>query len=96
MYTPILYYHTLDAMEKASTISADLHYLASVGKKPAETQDASTNTNPGKCYTGNLQKPTISGVASWLVVIFGRVSKCSKFVKWKTVFCALISYFKKN
>lgn len=51
-------------MEKASTISADLHYLASVGKKPAETQDASTNTNPGKCYTGNLQKPTISGVAS--------------------------------
>ncbi|NXY54723.1 CPLN1 protein, partial [Callaeas wilsoni] len=36
----------LDAMEKASTISADLHYLAAVGKKPAETQDASTNTNP--------------------------------------------------
>ncbi|NXU39445.1 CPLN1 protein, partial [Drymodes brunneopygia] len=35
----------LDAMEKASTISADLHYLASVGKKPAETQDASTNTS---------------------------------------------------
>ncbi|NXQ49735.1 CPLN1 protein, partial [Catharus fuscescens] len=36
----------LDAMEKAGAISADLHYLASVGKKPAETQDASTNTNP--------------------------------------------------
>ncbi|NXO15935.1 CPLN1 protein, partial [Oriolus oriolus] len=36
----------LDAMEKASAISADLHYLASVGKRPAETQDASTNTNP--------------------------------------------------
>ncbi|NWV32793.1 CPLN1 protein, partial [Grantiella picta] len=36
----------LDAVEKASTITADLHYLASVGKKPAETQDASTNTNP--------------------------------------------------
>ncbi|NWH38762.1 CPLN1 protein, partial [Chloropsis hardwickii] len=36
----------LDAMEKASITSADLHYLASVGKKPAETQDASTNTNP--------------------------------------------------
>ncbi|NXO69927.1 CPLN1 protein, partial [Phainopepla nitens] len=36
----------LDAMEKASTLSADLHYLASVGKKPAETQDASTNTTP--------------------------------------------------
>ncbi|NWT18151.1 CPLN1 protein, partial [Vireo altiloquus] len=35
-----------DEMEKASTISADLHYLASVGKRPAETQDASTNTNP--------------------------------------------------
>ncbi|KFP76093.1 Uncharacterized protein C5orf42, partial [Acanthisitta chloris] len=26
--------------------SADLHYMASVGKKPAETQDASTNTPP--------------------------------------------------
>ncbi|XP_031951433.1 ciliogenesis and planar polarity effector 1 isoform X3 [Corvus moneduloides] len=37
---------SMDAMEKASTISADLHYLASVGKKPTETQDASTNTNP--------------------------------------------------
>ncbi|NWV64009.1 CPLN1 protein, partial [Malurus elegans] len=36
----------LDEMEKASTLSADLHYLASVGKKPVETQDASTNTNP--------------------------------------------------
>ncbi|NWR12269.1 CPLN1 protein, partial [Paradoxornis webbianus] len=36
----------LDAMERASTTSADLHYLASVGKKPAETQDASTNTSP--------------------------------------------------
>ncbi|NWZ61924.1 CPLN1 protein, partial [Acrocephalus arundinaceus] len=36
----------LDAMEKAGTTSADLHYLASVGKKPAETQDASTNTSP--------------------------------------------------
>ncbi|NXR58025.1 CPLN1 protein, partial [Rhadina sibilatrix] len=36
----------LGAMEKAGTTSADLHYLASVGKKPAETQDASTNTSP--------------------------------------------------
>ncbi|NXR46130.1 CPLN1 protein, partial [Hippolais icterina] len=36
----------LDAMEKVGTTSADLHYLASVGKKPAETQDASTNTSP--------------------------------------------------
>ncbi|NXO99448.1 CPLN1 protein, partial [Certhia brachydactyla] len=36
----------LDEMEKASSLSADLHYLASVGKKTAETQDASTNTNP--------------------------------------------------
>ncbi|NXP30438.1 CPLN1 protein, partial [Leiothrix lutea] len=36
----------LDAVEKASTTSADLHYLASVGKKPPETQDASTNTSP--------------------------------------------------
>ncbi|NWZ05325.1 CPLN1 protein, partial [Agelaius phoeniceus] len=36
----------LDAMDKASITSADLHYLASVGKKTAETQDASTNTCP--------------------------------------------------
>ncbi|NXH01923.1 CPLN1 protein, partial [Loxia leucoptera] len=36
----------LDAVDKASITSAALHYLASVGKKPAETQDASTNTNP--------------------------------------------------
>ncbi|RLV98166.1 hypothetical protein DV515_00011007 [Chloebia gouldiae] len=35
-----------DAMDKASITTADLHYLATVGKKPAETQDASTNTNP--------------------------------------------------
>ncbi|NXE92087.1 CPLN1 protein, partial [Menura novaehollandiae] len=35
-----------DTMGEASTTSADLHYLASVGKKPAETQDASTNTTP--------------------------------------------------
>ncbi|KAF2984647.1 hypothetical protein EK904_012568 [Melospiza melodia maxima] len=35
-----------DAMDKESITSADLHYLASLGKKPAETQDASTNTCP--------------------------------------------------
>ncbi|NXL99541.1 CPLN1 protein, partial [Tyrannus savana] len=32
-------------VEEAITTSADLHYMASVGKKPAETQDASTNTH---------------------------------------------------
>ncbi|NWS55182.1 CPLN1 protein, partial [Chunga burmeisteri] len=32
--------------KKAITTSADLHYMASTGKKPAETQDASTNTHP--------------------------------------------------
>ncbi|XP_030824332.1 ciliogenesis and planar polarity effector 1 isoform X2 [Camarhynchus parvulus] len=37
---------SMDAMNKATITSADLHYLASVGKKTAETQDASTNTNP--------------------------------------------------
>ncbi|NXH47619.1 CPLN1 protein, partial [Dicaeum eximium] len=56
--TPILYYHILDAMEKASTTPADLHYLASVGKKPAETQDASTNTNP---VLKSYEEPGISG-----------------------------------
>ncbi|XP_063278915.1 ciliogenesis and planar polarity effector 1 isoform X2 [Prinia subflava] len=40
------FFISMDAIEKASTTSADLHYLASVGKKPAETQDASTNTIP--------------------------------------------------
>ncbi|NXI85495.1 CPLN1 protein, partial [Rhipidura dahli] len=56
----------LDAMEKASTVSADLHYLASVGKKPAETQDASTNTNPVKCYTvlESYQDHGISGTGN--------------------------------
>ncbi|NXT90777.1 CPLN1 protein, partial [Anhinga rufa] len=36
----------LDTMGEAVTTSTDLHYMASTGKKPAETQDASTNTHP--------------------------------------------------
>ncbi|KFP41284.1 Uncharacterized protein C5orf42, partial [Chlamydotis macqueenii] len=36
----------LDTRGEAITTSADLHYMASTGKKPAETQDASTNTHP--------------------------------------------------
>ncbi|NXV37235.1 CPLN1 protein, partial [Rissa tridactyla] len=36
----------LDTMGEIITTSADLHYMASTGKKPAETQDASTNTQP--------------------------------------------------
>ncbi|NXT43457.1 CPLN1 protein, partial [Pelecanoides urinatrix] len=36
----------LDTMGEAITTSADLHYMASTGKKAAETQDASTNTHP--------------------------------------------------
>ncbi|NWU56158.1 CPLN1 protein, partial [Dromas ardeola] len=36
----------LDTMGEAIITSADLHYMASTGKKPAETQDASTNTQP--------------------------------------------------
>ncbi|KAL2294211.1 hypothetical protein Nmel_007936 [Mimus melanotis] len=59
------FFISVDAMEKASSVSADLHYLASVGKKPAETQDASTNTNPDECYTGDLQKPTVSVLKSY-------------------------------
>ncbi|NXL53845.1 CPLN1 protein, partial [Podilymbus podiceps] len=38
--------YILDTMGKAITTSADLHYMASTQKKPAETQDASTNTYP--------------------------------------------------
>ncbi|NXJ85572.1 CPLN1 protein, partial [Trogon melanurus] len=34
----------LDTVGDTITTSADLHYLASTGGKPAETQDASTNT----------------------------------------------------
>ncbi|NXI96053.1 CPLN1 protein, partial [Psophia crepitans] len=44
--TPIVYYHILETMGEAVATSADLHYMASTGKKPAETQDASTNTHP--------------------------------------------------
>ncbi|CAN8219831.1 unnamed protein product [Coccothraustes coccothraustes] len=40
------FFMSMDAVDTASITSADLHYLASVGKKTAETQDASTNTNP--------------------------------------------------
>ncbi|NWX18817.1 CPLN1 protein, partial [Aegotheles bennettii] len=36
----------LDTRREAVITSADLHYMASVGKKPAETQEASTNTHP--------------------------------------------------
>ncbi|NWR66636.1 CPLN1 protein, partial [Bucorvus abyssinicus] len=35
----------LGTMGEAVMTSADLHYMASTGKKPAETQDASTNTH---------------------------------------------------
>ncbi|KAM6109759.1 ciliogenesis and planar polarity effector 1 [Phoenicopterus ruber ruber] len=35
-----------DTMRETITTSADLHYMASTRKKPAETQDASTNTHP--------------------------------------------------
>ncbi|NXN06615.1 CPLN1 protein, partial [Indicator maculatus] len=40
-----LCYHILDTIGEAVTTSADLHYMASTGKKTAETQDASTNTH---------------------------------------------------
>ncbi|NWW85501.1 CPLN1 protein, partial [Rhynochetos jubatus] len=36
----------LDTMREAITTSADVHYMASTGKKTAVTQDASTNTYP--------------------------------------------------
>ncbi|XP_019329188.1 PREDICTED: protein JBTS17 [Aptenodytes forsteri] len=37
---------SMDTMGEAITTSADLHYMASTGKKTAESQDASTNTDP--------------------------------------------------
>ncbi|NXO52830.1 CPLN1 protein, partial [Aramus guarauna] len=36
----------LETMGEAITTSADVHDVTSTGKKPAETQDASTNTHP--------------------------------------------------
>ncbi|NXA25733.1 CPLN1 protein, partial [Ibidorhyncha struthersii] len=36
----------LDSTGEAITTSADIHYVASTGKKTTETQDASTNTHP--------------------------------------------------
>ncbi|KQK77993.1 hypothetical protein AAES_118940 [Amazona aestiva] len=43
---PIVYYHILDTKGEAITVSADLHYMASTGRKAAETRDASTSTHP--------------------------------------------------
>ncbi|XP_065511533.1 ciliogenesis and planar polarity effector 1 isoform X2 [Caloenas nicobarica] len=37
---------SIDTMREEVTTSADLHHMASTGKKAAETQDASTNTHP--------------------------------------------------
>lgn len=56
------YLHILDKAAEAVT-TPDLHYMASTKKKIAETQDASTNTHPGKCYLCKLQQPFI-GIAS--------------------------------
>ncbi|XP_074021935.1 ciliogenesis and planar polarity effector 1 [Numenius arquata] len=47
--TPYLqdgFFISVDAMGEAIATSADLYYMASAGKKTAETQDASTNTQP--------------------------------------------------
>ncbi|XP_055555005.1 ciliogenesis and planar polarity effector 1 [Falco cherrug] len=40
------FFISVDTVGEAITTSADLHYMAATGKKPAETQDASTNTHP--------------------------------------------------
>nr|XP_013816546.1 PREDICTED: uncharacterized protein C5orf42 homolog [Apteryx mantelli mantelli] len=40
------FFISLDTVGDAITTSTDLHYMASTRKKPAETQDASTNTDP--------------------------------------------------
>ncbi|NWW53649.1 CPLN1 protein, partial [Pedionomus torquatus] len=46
MQTLTVHYCFLDTMGEAIAASAELHYMASTGKKTAETQDASTNTQP--------------------------------------------------
>nr|XP_009678942.1 PREDICTED: uncharacterized protein C5orf42 homolog isoform X1 [Struthio camelus australis] len=40
------FFISLDTVGEAFTTSTDLRYMASTTKKPAETQDASTNTDP--------------------------------------------------
>ncbi|XP_030323883.1 ciliogenesis and planar polarity effector 1 [Calypte anna] len=40
------FFNSMDTPKEAIITSADLHYMASTGKKPKEAQDASTNTNP--------------------------------------------------
>ncbi|NXD88081.1 CPLN1 protein, partial [Halcyon senegalensis] len=44
LLTTIVYYHILDTNWEATLTSAELHCMASTGKKPGETRDASTNT----------------------------------------------------
>lgn len=46
MWIIIIFSPILDP--EAVISSAGLHYLASVGKRPTDLQDASTNTDPGK------------------------------------------------
>lgn len=57
------YFRILDKAAEAVT-TPDLHYMASTSKKIAETQDASTNTHPGKCYLCKLEQPFIGIVSS--------------------------------
>ncbi|XP_062455953.1 ciliogenesis and planar polarity effector 1 [Rhea pennata] len=40
------FFISLDTVGEAIATSTDLHYMASTRKKPSETQDASTNTDP--------------------------------------------------
>uniref|UniRef100_A0A8C3RPH2 Ciliogenesis and planar polarity effector 1 n=1 Tax=Chelydra serpentina TaxID=8475 RepID=A0A8C3RPH2_CHESE len=47
-WTMIMCFPILDTVGEAITTSAGLHCMASTKRKPAETQDASTNTDPGK------------------------------------------------
>lgn len=59
------YLHISDKAEEAvTTPDLHLHYMASTRKKIAETQDASTNTHPGKCYLCKLQQLFIGIVSS--------------------------------
>ncbi|XP_065517863.1 ciliogenesis and planar polarity effector 1 isoform X2 [Lathamus discolor] len=45
-YLQDAFFISMDTKGEAVTVSADLHYVASTGKKTAETQDASTSTHP--------------------------------------------------
>lgn len=53
-------------LEEDVNTSAGLHFLASVQKKTVGSQDASTNTDPGKYLKSEKVCITAGDIAQWL------------------------------